>query len=95
MHMTRNYHWSKGSLVRQVEDRALSNLAAVGDREESASHHENHAKIMKNEIAQKSSGIIPDDSGTLQSISSESPVSPKASWVDFTDIDFSSFSMIF
>ena len=58
-------------------------------------HHENHAKIMKNEIAQKSSGIIPDDSGTLQSISRDSLVSPKVSWIDFTNIDFFVFFMIF
>ena len=40
MHLTRSYHWSKGSLVRQVEDGALGNLAAAGDREENASHHD-------------------------------------------------------
>ena len=44
MHLTRSYHWSKVSLVRIVEDWALGNLAAAGDREESASHHDwNHA----------------------------------------------------
>ena len=39
MHLTRSYHWSKVSLERIVEDGALGNLAAAGDREESASHH--------------------------------------------------------
>ena len=53
MDLTRNYHWSNGSLERIV-----------------------------------ASGIIPDDSETLQSISSDSLVSPKASSVDFTNIDF-------
>ena len=39
MHLRRSYHWSKGSEERIVEDEALGNLAAAGDREESASHH--------------------------------------------------------
>ena len=39
MDLTRSYHWSKGSLVTIVEDGALGNLAAAGDREETASHH--------------------------------------------------------
>ena len=39
MHLTRSYHWSTGSLVTIVEDGALGNLAAAGDREENASHH--------------------------------------------------------
>ena len=43
---------------------------------------------MKNQILQKSSGIIPDDSRSLQSISGDSLVSPEAAWVDFTNIDF-------
>ena len=50
--------------------------------------HENHMKIMKNQIFQKSSGIIPDASGSLQNISNDSLASPKASWVKFTNIVF-------
>ena len=38
MHLTKSYHWSKLSLEWIVEDGALGNLAAAGDREESASH---------------------------------------------------------
>ena len=39
MDLTKKYHWSKWSLDTIVEDVALGNLAAAGDREESASHH--------------------------------------------------------
>ena len=39
MHLTKGYHWSKGSLEWIVKDVALGNLAAADDREESASHH--------------------------------------------------------
>ena len=58
-------------------------------------YHENHVKIMKQQISLKSQVIIPNDSGSLQSISNDYPVSPNACLIDFTNIVCSLFSTIF
>ena len=55
MHLTRTYHWSKGSLVWIVEDGALGNLAAAGEREENVSHHLSHMDFLGSPAAIHSS----------------------------------------
>ena len=43
---------------------------------------------MKNHDVLKSSGIILDDSGSLQTVPNDSQTSPEASLIDFMNIDF-------